>query len=168
MPRELTLAEIERIVEQFGDAALRAKKAGFDGVEIHGGHGYLVSEFMSSYSNKRFDRYGGSLRNRARFPLEIVENVRDKCGDDFVIQFRISGDEFVTGGRTIEDTKAIVRLLEQAGVDSFDLTVGTDGSHYTQVPTPAIAHGWIADFAAEVKRVVERAGVHGRAGSTTP
>ncbi len=155
MPRELTLQEVERIVEQFGDAALRAKKAGFDGVEIHGGHGYLVSEFMSSYSNKRFDKYGGSLWNRARFPLEIVHNVREKCGDDFVIQFRISGDELVTGGRTIEDTKAIVRLLEQAGVDSFDLTVGTDGSHYTQVPAPAIGHGWIADFAAEVKKVVD-------------
>ncbi len=154
MPRELTLGQVERIVEQFGEAALRAKQAGFDGVEIHGGHGYLVSEFMSSYSNKRFDKYGGSLWNRTRFPLEIVQNVREKCGDDFVIQFRISGDELVTGGRTIEDTKAIARLLEQAGVDSFDLTVGTDGSHYTQVPTPAIGHGWIADFAAEIKTVV--------------
>jgi 2,4-dienoyl-CoA reductase-like NADH-dependent reductase (Old Yellow Enzyme family)/thioredoxin reductase len=153
-PRELTLGEIERIIGQFGDAAFRAKKAGFDGVEIHGGHGYLVSEFMSSYSNKRFDKYGGSLRSRARFPLEIVENVRAKCGNDFVIQFRISGDEFVTGGRAIEDTKAIVRLLEQAGVDSFDITVGTDGSHHTQVPAPAIAHGWITDLAAEVKKVV--------------
>jgi 2,4-dienoyl-CoA reductase-like NADH-dependent reductase (Old Yellow Enzyme family)/thioredoxin reductase len=155
MPRELALDEVELIVEQFGDAALRAKKAGFDGVEIHGGHGYLVAEFMSSYSNKRFDRYGGSLWNRARFPLEIVQNVRRKCGDDFVIQFRISGDELVPGGRTIEDTKVIVRLLQEAGVDSFDLTVGTDGSHFTQVPAPAMAHGWIVDFAAEVKKVVD-------------
>ncbi len=154
MPRELTVEAIERIVEQFGDAALRAKKAGFDGVEIHGGHGYLVSEFMSSYSNKRFDRYGGSLINRVRFPLEIIGAVRQKCGDDFVIQFRISGDELVPGGRTIEDTKAIVRLLEEAGVDSFDITAGTDGSHYTQVPASAVAHGWIADFAGDVKKVV--------------
>jgi 2,4-dienoyl-CoA reductase-like NADH-dependent reductase (Old Yellow Enzyme family)/thioredoxin reductase len=152
-PHELTVGEIERIVEQFGDCALRAKKAGFDGVEVHGGHGYLIAQFMSSYSNKRFDRYGGNLANRMRFPLEIIANIRKKCGDDFPIQFRISADEAVPGGRGIEDTKAQVRLLEQAGVNSFDITVGTDGSHYVMVAPPAMAHGWITDHAAAVKSV---------------
>jgi 2,4-dienoyl-CoA reductase-like NADH-dependent reductase (Old Yellow Enzyme family) len=128
MPHELTVEEIERIVEQFGDCALRAKKAGFDGVEIHGGHGYLIAQFMSSYSNKRFDKYGGNLANRMRFPLEIIANIGKKCGDDFPIQFRISADEMVPGGRTIEDSKAQLWMLEEAGVDSFDISVGTDGS----------------------------------------
>lgn len=154
MPHELTVEEIERIIEQFGDCALRAKKAGFDGVEVHGGHGYLIAQFMSSYSNKRFDKYGGNLTNRMRFPLEIIANIRKKCGGDFPVQFRISADEYVPGGRTIEDTKASVRMLEQAGVNSFDITVGTDGSHMVMVPAPATAHGWISDHAAAVKSVV--------------
>ena len=153
MPHELTVEEIERIIEQFGDCALRAKKAGFDGVEVHGGHGYLIAQFMSSYSNKRFDKYGGNLTNRMRLPLEIIANIRKKCGDDFPIQFRISADEMVPAGRTIEDTKAQVRMLEEAGVDSFDVTVGTDGSHSVMVPAPAVAHGWITDHAAAVKSV---------------
>ena len=110
-PHALTVEEIATIVEQFGDCALRAKKAGFDGVEVHGGHGYLIAQFMSSYSNKRFDKYGGNLVNRMRLPLEIIANIRKKCGDDFPIQFRISADEMVPGGRTIEDTKAQVRML---------------------------------------------------------
>jgi 2,4-dienoyl-CoA reductase-like NADH-dependent reductase (Old Yellow Enzyme family)/thioredoxin reductase len=153
MPHELAAEEVERIIQQFGDCALRAKKAGFDGVEVHGGHGYLIAQFMSSYSNKRFDKYGGNLSNRMRFPLEIVADIRKKCGDDFPIQFRVSADEAVPGGRAIEDTKAAVRMLEQAGVNSFDITVGTDGSHFVMVATPAMAHGWITDHAAAVKSV---------------
>jgi 2,4-dienoyl-CoA reductase-like NADH-dependent reductase (Old Yellow Enzyme family)/thioredoxin reductase len=153
-PHALSVDEIAQIVEQFGDCALRAKKAGFDGVEVHGGHGYLIAQFMSPYSNKRFDRYGGNLANRMRLPLEIIADIRKKCGDDFPIQFRISADEMVPGGRTIEDTKAQARILEQAGVDSFDITVGTDGSHQVMVTTGAVPHGWITDHAAAVKSVV--------------
>jgi 2,4-dienoyl-CoA reductase-like NADH-dependent reductase (Old Yellow Enzyme family)/thioredoxin reductase len=154
MPHGLTVEETERIIEQFGDCALRAKKAGFDGIEVHGGHGYLIAQFMSSYSNKRFDKYGGNLTSRMRFPLNIIANIRSKCGDDFPIQFRISADEMVPGGRTIEDTKAQVRMLEQAGVNSFNVSVGADGSHFVQVPTAANGHGWITDHAAAVKSVV--------------
>ena len=89
MPHALTLDEIERS-SAVRRRALRAKQAGFDGVEVHGGHGYLIAQFMSSYSNKRFDKYGGSLYNRIRLPLEIVAEIREKCGADFLIQFRIS------------------------------------------------------------------------------
>ncbi len=156
MPHELTVEEIERIIEQFGDCALRAKKAGFDGIEVHGGHGYLIAQFMSSYSNKRFDKYGGNLANRMRFPLEIIANIRKKCGDDFPIQFRISADEMVPGGRTIEDSKAQLWMLEQAGVDSFDISVGTDGSHHVMVAAPAAGHGWMTDHAAAIKRAVSK------------
>jgi NADPH-dependent 2,4-dienoyl-CoA reductase/sulfur reductase-like enzyme len=141
-------------VEEFGDCALRAKKAGFDGVEVHGAHGYLIAQFMSPYSNKRTDEYGGSLLNRMRLPLEIISNIRAKAGNDFPILFRISGDEFVPGGRTIEDTKAIAVLLEQAGVNAIHVSAGVYGSMQFIIPPAAVRHGWIADFAAEVKKVV--------------
>ena len=156
MPHALSSDEVEQIIEEFGDCALRAKKAGFDGVEIHGGHGYLIAQFMSSYSNKRFDRYGGSLHNRMRLPLATVAEIREKCGPDFPIQFRISADEYVPGGRTIEDTKAQLWMLEQAGVDSFDVSIGTDGSHHVMVAAPFAGHGWMTDHAAAVKKVVSK------------
>ncbi|MFR9062752.1 MAG: hypothetical protein ACLVJO_02730 [[Clostridium] scindens] len=93
LPHEMTTQEVEEMVEKFGDAALRAKKAGFDGVQIHGGHGYLVCEFASAYSNKRIDKYGGNLVNRMRFPVEIIQNIRRKCGEDFGVDYKISGEE---------------------------------------------------------------------------
>ncbi|MGI5849928.1 MAG: FAD-dependent oxidoreductase [Christensenellales bacterium] len=154
MPHELTTQEAEKIVSQFGDCALRAKKAGFDGVQIHGGHGYLVSEFMSSYSNKRFDKFGGNLVRRMRFPLDIVADIRKKCGKDFAIDFKISGDEIAPGGRNIEDTKTIARMLEDAGVNSFNISVGVYASWYTQVPPAVMGHGWLTDYADEVKKAV--------------
>ncbi len=154
LPKELTIDEIEKMVEKFGDTALRAKKAGFDGVEIHGAHGYLVAQFMSPYSNKRSDKYGGHLLNRMRFPLEIVSNIRAKCGKDFGVGFRISCDEFVLGGRTIEDTKAIAVLLEGAGIDVLHVSCGVYGSVDKIVPASSVPHGWLAGYAEEVKKVI--------------
>jgi len=154
LPKELTIDEIEKMVEKFGDTALRAKKAGFDGVEIHGAHGYLIAQFMSPYSNKRSDKYGGHLLNRMRFPLDIVANVRAKCGKDFGVGFRISCDEFVPGGRTIEDTKAIAVLLEQKGIDVLHVSCGVYASVNTIVPPSATPHGWLAGYAEEVKKVI--------------
>ncbi len=154
-PVELTIAEIKKIISQFGDAALRAKKAGFDGVEIHGAHGYLVAQFMSSYSNKRYDEYGGNLQNRIRFPLEIIADIREKCGNDFTILFRISANEFVGGGRDIEETKLVARKLEAAGVDALHISAGVYGSAWSVVPPLNIPHGWIVDYAEEVKSVVQ-------------
>ncbi len=100
------------------------------------------------------DEYGGSLLNRIKFPLEIISNIRAKAGNDFPIIFRISGDEFVPGGRTIEDTKAIAVLLEQAGINAIHVSAGVYGSMQFIIPPSAVRHGWIADFAAEVKKVV--------------
>ena len=87
MPVELTREKIEELIEAYGDGALRAQKAGFDAVEIHGAHGYLIAQFMSAYSNKRTDEYGGSLENRARFALAIIENVRKKIGNEFPVLY---------------------------------------------------------------------------------
>ena len=154
VPRALTVDEVHTVVGQFGDCARRAKEAGFDGVEVHGAHGYLVAQFLSPYSNKRTDEYGGPLANRLRFALEIVADIRAKCGDDFVVSFRISADENVVGGRGIAETTAICRRLEAAGVDLLHVSTGTYESAWAIVPPLYVQAGWLAGLAAEVKRVV--------------
>ncbi len=153
MPHEMTLEEIHATVSHYGDCARRAKAAGFDGVEIHGAHGYLIAQFMSPYSNKRTDAYGGPLQNRIRFALEIIRDIRRKCGGDFIVGYRISSDEYVTGGRNIEDTKTIVPYLEQAGISYVHVTAGVYRSFDTVIPSMYCGHAWIADMAAEVKQV---------------
>ena len=154
-PRELSINEIKKIVSQFGDTALRAKKAGFDGVEIHGGHGYLIAQFMSSYSNKRWDEYGGNIENRMRFPLEIITDIREKCGQDFTIGFRISSDEYVPRGRTIEETKVIAIMLEKQGIDLLHVSAGVYGSTWAVIPPLNVTNGWIVHFAEDIKKVVD-------------
>jgi len=104
-------AEINEIVAAFADAAVRAKKAGFDTVEIHGAHGYLISQFLSPFVNKRTDEYGGSVENRTRFAVEVVKAVRAAVGPNYPVCFRISSDDKVEGGNTIEDTVVMAKLL---------------------------------------------------------
>ena len=154
LPREMTTEEVDAMVEKFGDAALRAKKAGFDGVQIHGAHGYLITEFTSPYSNKRVDKYGGNFVNRMRFPVEIVKNIRKKCGDDFAIDYKISAEERTDGGLTIEDTKAMAIMLEEAGINSLNVSIGVYETWYMQVPPAAMGHGWLSDYAEQIKKVV--------------
>jgi 2,4-dienoyl-CoA reductase-like NADH-dependent reductase (Old Yellow Enzyme family)/thioredoxin reductase len=154
VPHELTVEEIHDQVEKFSDAALRAKKAGFDGIELHGAHGYLIAEFMSQYFNKRFDEYGGSLDNRMRFPLEIIQQVKEKCGEDFPIIFRISVEEFVKGGRTTAETKVIAKMLEDAGVACIDISSSTYGSIVTYEPPMNLPYATLAEYSAEIKKVV--------------
>ena len=154
-PRELTVPEIEDLVEKFGDCALRVKKAGFDGVEIHGAHGYLINQFLSPFSNKRTDEYGGSTRNRAKFAIDVIKNVRGKVGDDFPIIFRMTVAEYVDGGLAIEESKSIAMMLEEAGIDAFHCTQGV----YTTVNvilapfTVPIAN--FINNAAEIKKVLK-------------
>lgn len=155
--KELTIDEIHDLVEKFGNLAYRAKEAGYDGVELHCAHGYLVSEFLSPFVNKRTDEYGGTFYNRARFMLEIIANIKQKVGEDYPVMIRLSGDELVPGGRSIEDTKAIAMLAEQAGVCAIDVSVGISGvtsSRNMIIPPQAVAHGWNTDWAEEVKKVV--------------
>ncbi len=155
VPHEMTIEEIEQTVSQFGDTALRAKKAGFDGVEVHGAHGYLISQFMSKYSNRRVDRYGGALENRLRFPIEILKDIRKKVGKDFIVDFRISADEYVDGGRTIEESKAAMKRLAAEGVDLFHVSAGVYGSAWAIIPPYNIPNGWIVNLAEEAKKVVD-------------
>ena len=153
MPRELGIEEIHAIAAQFGDCARRAEQAGFDGIEIHGGHGYLIAQFLSPYTNKRTDAYGGCLTNRLRFALEVVEDVKKKCGENFIVGFRISVDEFVTGGRTLEDTRALVPFLERAGVDYIHVSAGVYRSFDAVIPSMYRRHAWLAEQTGEIKRM---------------
>ena len=153
MPEELSTEKIYSLIEDFGDCAARAKKCGFDGVEIHGGHGYLVAEFMSPYSNKRSDEFGGDLASRLRFPMEIIKNIRRKCGDDFIIGFRISADEYIDGGRTLADTLVIAPILEEAGIEIIHVSAGCYASCDAIVPPAHTKHAWTSHMAEAVKKV---------------
>ncbi|MGA4669524.1 FAD-dependent oxidoreductase [Propionibacteriaceae bacterium Y1923] len=155
VPRALTVPEIHRIVQQFAETSLRAKQAGFDGVEVHGAHGYLISQFMSYHANRRVDEYGGSFENRMRFPLEIIAAIRELCGDDFCVTFRISADEQVTDGRGLAETLEIVPLLEAAGIDAIHVSAGTYASSWSIIPPLNVKQGWIVDHAAAIKEVVD-------------
>lgn len=157
MPQELTVERIHEIVSQFGDCARRAEQAGFDGIEIHGAHGYLIAQFMSSYSNKRTDEYGGPLHNRVRFAQEIIRDIRSKVSRDFIVGYRISSDEHVTGGRNLEDTLTILPMLEPLGVDYFNITAGVYRSFDAVIPSQYMPHAWNAHAAEMAKKVVTRA-----------
>ncbi|MFW6081089.1 MAG: NADH:flavin oxidoreductase, partial [Desulfosalsimonas sp.] len=127
-PRQMTKDDINEIVSAFGAAAGRARKAGFDAVEIHGAHGYLLTQFMSALSNHRTDEYGGGFENRARFVIEVVREVRKNAGEDFPVVLRISAEEYIKNGYTVDDILGIMPELTDAGVDVIHASVGTHGS----------------------------------------
>ena len=154
LPRELTVEEVYEIIEKFGDAALRAKESGFDGVEIHGAHGYLVAQFMSSYSNKRTDEFGGDITGRIKFAVEVIKNIKNKCGKNFPLIFRISGDERVKGGRKISETVIITKKLEKAGADAIHVSTGVYASMPYMVAPAHVANGFNLDAAEAVKKEV--------------
>lgn len=119
-PREVTKEELKVIVKQFGEAALRFKKAGGDGVEIQAAHAHgLLGGFLTPLYNKRTDEYGGDIHGRLRLTLEVIEEVRKQCGRDFIIDVRISGDEYSDGGLTLNDMIYVSKQLEKATVDLF-------------------------------------------------
>ena len=127
-PREITCEEIQEIIAAFGAAARRGMEAGFDAVEIHGAHGYLITQFLSALSNKRDDEYGGSFRNRSRFMIEVVQEVRKTVGEDFPISLRLSVEECIQEGYTFEDIRPILPNLVKAGADMLHASLGTHGS----------------------------------------
>jgi 2,4-dienoyl-CoA reductase-like NADH-dependent reductase (Old Yellow Enzyme family)/thioredoxin reductase len=127
-PREMTQDEIQQIIAAFGDAAFRAKQAGFDAVEVHGAHGYLLTQFLSALSNRRTDDYGGDFIQRARFVVEVLQEVRRRVGDDFPISLRLSAEEFIKGGYTVGDLKPLLPKFVSAGADIIHASLGTHGS----------------------------------------
>jgi len=157
MPREMTLSEIEEIENAYAEAALRAKMAGYDGVEVHGAHGSLVEQFLSSYSNQRNDKYGGSLENRARFPLEVTKKIRDKVGDNFIVGYRMSAEEYVTEGLTIAATSQFAKMLDSARVlDYINVSCGlfAPGSAHHTIPPAYLPKAHSIDLAQAIKKVV--------------
>lgn len=153
-PRALTREEIRELVEKFAQAALRAKVAGFDGVEVHAAHGYLLNEFLSPYTNRRDDEYGGSFENRMRFLLEILGRIRELVGEDFVVGVRLSVEEFVPGGLTLAESREIARELEAHGVDYISVSCGIYESVSTIIEPMNFPEGWRANLARGIKEVV--------------
>lgn len=125
--KELTIKEIENIVYDFGKAAKRVKDAGFDGVEIHAAHGYLLSQFFSPLTNKRTDLYGGEVLNRIRLHLEIIKKVREVVGEEYPVFIRLGASDYAEGGVTIEDSLIAAKEFEKAGVDVLDISGGLNG-----------------------------------------
>ncbi len=154
IPRELLISEVEELVERFAEAAARAKVAGFDAVQFHGAHGYLIAQFMSAWSNKRNDKYGGDVHGRATFPLEIIARTRQKVGKDFPLIFRFSADEYIRGGRGIEESKVIAQLVEKEGIDAISVSAGVyDSGEWTTQPM-LLPRGCLVPLSAEIKSVV--------------
>jgi len=156
IPREMDQDDIGEVILCFGQAAVRARAAGFDGVELHAAHGYLLMQFLSGLSNYRLDKYGGNFIERSRFILEVIREVRKQVGQDFPISLRISAEEYAVGGYTIEDMLEIIHLLVEAGIDMIHTSFGTQGSPGGIVcPTIEYQPGFNAQLAARIKSVVD-------------
>jgi 2,4-dienoyl-CoA reductase-like NADH-dependent reductase (Old Yellow Enzyme family)/thioredoxin reductase len=156
LPHELEIEEIRDVVAAFATGARRAKQAGFDFVEIHGAHGYLVQQFLSPFSNRRRDEYGGSPENRRRFLEQIFAAVRAATGDDFPITLRLSGEEALPGGLTIEETVETAKRLEQLGAAALHISTGNYATYSqgTMIPPMAVADGVLLPLAERVKQAV--------------
>lgn len=154
IPRELTEPEILRIIEAFGDATRRAVDAGFELVEIHGAHGYLITNFLSPHTNKRTDRWGGSLDNRMRFLVHVVENARTKVGRDFPLTVRLSGTDYEPDGFPVEETIEVAKRLEALGIDAVHISGGDHHQMIHQVSPMAIERCHNVWAAAAVKKHV--------------
>ncbi|MFP1904303.1 FAD-dependent oxidoreductase [Lonsdalea quercina] len=156
MPRELGIDEIQQLVSEFADCARRVKEAGFDGVEIHAGHGYLIAEFLSPYANKRTDKYGGNLDGRILFLKQIYQAVRKEVGMDYPVTIRLSADEGFLGGRDISETRVLAKIFEEWGVDALHMTMGVYGDHNKActVPPMYVGHAWAVSFSEELKKTV--------------
>jgi len=148
---ELKLSQIETLIELFAKAAERAMRSGFDGVEIHGAHGFLLNQFFSPLTNRRRDKYGGSLENRIRFPLQVVERVKEKVGGRLLL-YRLGSDDMDSHGTKIQDSKRFAKRLEQAGVDIIDVSGGLCGSRPEQLQNQ---QGYFIAQAKKIKEVIE-------------
>jgi 2,4-dienoyl-CoA reductase-like NADH-dependent reductase (Old Yellow Enzyme family)/thioredoxin reductase len=152
--RAMTVEEIYDLVERFAEGAWRVQQAGFDAVELHGAHGYLIAQFMSPYVNKRNDRFGGSFINRMRFVLEILARIKHKCGSDFPVGVRYSGVEWIAGGRELDETVRAAELLEQQGADFVDISAGIFEAPAAVMDPMYYSQGWNTYSADEVKKCV--------------
>jgi len=154
VPKELTEEGIAELVASFGDAARRCRDAGFDFVEVHGAHGYLINQFLAPNSNHRTDRYGGSFENRIRFFLELLADIKAKAGAAFPVGLRINGEDYIDGGWTLDDALRLAPILEENGADYLHVSAGVYGSTQLTIPSMYVEHGCFVHLAEAVKEVV--------------
>ncbi len=154
VPHALTAEEIQGIVRRFAEAARRAYQAGFDGVEIHGAHGYLIHQFLSSRTNQRKDRYGGNLSGRMNFLLEILENTEKDVPPHFVIGCRLNGNDFIEGGMPFEDTLEVSKHLALRGISYLHISCGVAESARMTIPPMDVEAGFLTPFAESIKKAV--------------
>ncbi len=155
IPEPLSVSEIRNLVISYGSAARRAKEAGYDAVEIHGAHGYLIHQFLSANTNKRADAYGGSLMNRNRFLLEVIEEVRKQVGNEYPLILRLSADDYLPGGITLQESMATAKWAEKAGIDAIHCSAGTTETNFAIIPPTVTARALYVDNAAAIKSVVQ-------------
>jgi 2,4-dienoyl-CoA reductase-like NADH-dependent reductase (Old Yellow Enzyme family)/thioredoxin reductase len=151
----LTVDGIQELVQKFGDAAGRARQAGFELIEIHGAHGYLVNQFLSRFSNIRDDEYGKDVAGRTRFASEIVAEVRRRVGDDFPISFKISAEEYVDSGLTTKESIEILKILVPAGVDVIQVSAGNDVTAEWICQPMFMKKGCLVESASQVKKALD-------------
>lgn len=152
MPVEMTLQDIRNVVDAFTAAAVRARQAGFDGVEIHSAHGYLLNQFYSPLTNKRTDAYGAdSMQNRLRLHTEIIQAVREAVGPDYPIALRLGACDYMEGGSTLQDGVEAAKILEQAGIDLLDISGGFCG----YVRAGVTEQGYFQDLTGAIKEAVQ-------------
>jgi 2,4-dienoyl-CoA reductase-like NADH-dependent reductase (Old Yellow Enzyme family)/thioredoxin reductase len=154
MPQALSFEEVQKIVEAFGEASRRVKETGADGVEIHMAHGYLVNQFLSPFSNKRTDEYGGDSERRMRMAIKVLRTVRNQVGPDFTVVCRLSADEYVEGGLKLEDSKEIAKALERNGADALHVSACVAASGYLNHPPYYAEEGIFVHLAQGIKSVV--------------
>jgi 2,4-dienoyl-CoA reductase-like NADH-dependent reductase (Old Yellow Enzyme family)/thioredoxin reductase len=154
VPRELARNEIQELVACHAEAARRAREAGFDFVEIHAAHGYLISEFLAPNANQRRDEYGGPFENRVRFLLEIVAAIKNRCGRDYPLGVRYNGEDYATGGWRLEEAVRLGPLLEAAGADWLHVSAGVYGSLPVTIPSMYEPPGCFVHLAEAVKKAV--------------
>jgi 2,4-dienoyl-CoA reductase-like NADH-dependent reductase (Old Yellow Enzyme family) len=156
--KEMSKTDIEEAINAFRSAAIRAKEAGFDGVQIHAAHGWLLSQFLSPFFNKRTDEYGGSLENRARIVVEVTRRIREATGDNFTILVKINSDDFLPGGFNTDEMLEVAAMLETAGVDAIEISGGTIGALLTGNPDGSFSPVSRKDvyYAEAAKRLKEK------------
>lgn len=150
VPRQLSDSEVVDITTAFADAAGRVKEAGFDGVEIHGAHGFLLNEFASPLTNRRNDQYGNDLTGRMRFPLEVIQAAHDTVAPDYLLMYRLGADDMIEGGITIEDGVEMAKMVVNGGVKIVDVSGGLCGSS-----PPGMTPGFFIPQAARIKKAVD-------------
>ena len=150
IPRPLTVEEIKGLAKKYGEAAARAQLAGFDSVEIHAGHSYLINQFLSPLFNDRTDKFGGSAENRARFAVMVIDSVREAVGLRFPISIRISADDMIKGGNTLEDSLELMEFMQEK-VDFLNISVAQNDNLYLQHDKMSLAEGWRSYMAKAFK-----------------